>query len=185
MIVSCNEKTIAFFNDVLHSFACNKIAAVQLCSEARRILLERHFDIIIINTPLRDESGESLSRDIASKGINQVILVVKSEYYEQISEVVEDYGVITIAKPINKNIFWSALKIAKAAQSRLKTIQFENNKLTQKLEDIRIVSRAKCILISCLNMSENEAHRYIEKQAMDMRLPRRAVAEDILKTYEN
>ena len=61
----------------------------------------------------------------------------------------------------------------------------ENSKLKQKIEDIRIIDRAKCILISYLGMSEQEAHRYIEKKAMDMRITKRAVAEGILKIYEN
>ena len=39
-------------------------------------------------------------------------------------------------------------------------------------------------LIQYLSMTESQAHRYIEKQAMDMRLPKRAVAESILNTYE-
>jgi response regulator NasT len=33
-------------------------------------------------------------------------------------------------------------------------------------------------------MTEGQAHRYIEKQAMDMRTPRKEIAENILKTYE-
>ena len=32
-------------------------------------------------------------------------------------------------------------------------------------------------------MTEADAHRYIEKQAMDRRLSRRQVAENIIKTY--
>jgi len=34
-------------------------------------------------------------------------------------------------------------------------------------------------------MSEKEAHKYIEKQAMDLRVTKRTIAEGILKTYEN
>ena len=70
-----------------------------------------------------------------------------------------------------------------AAVSIRESSLFQN--LEQKIEDIRIIDRAKCILISHLSMSEPEAHRYIEKQAMDMRLTRRKVAEQILKIYEN
>ena len=185
LIVSSNEKINVSFAEILRSFLCNNIVAVPVCSEARRLLLNQQFNLIIINAPLKDESGESFSRDVASNGINQVILIVKNEYYEQISAAVEDYGVIVISKPINRNLLWSALKLAKAAQTKLKTMQSENDKLTQKIEDIRIVSRAKCVLISCLDMSENDAHRYIEKQAMDMRISRVVVAKDIIKTYEN
>ena len=185
LFVSHSEKSIDTFTDMLTSFSCDKIVTASTCGEARRLLLERDFDLCIINAPLSDESGESLSRHISTKGIGQVILIVNAVYYEDVSNAVEDYGVITVSKPINKNLFWSALKLAKAAQNRLVAMRAENNKLTQKIEDIRIVDRAKCILISYLNMSETEAHKYIEKQAMDMRITKRAVAEGLLKTYEN
>ena len=52
------------------------------------------------------------------------------------------------------------------------------------MEEIRIVNHAKWMLIEQLKMSESEAHRYIEKQAMDRCVTRRAVAEDILQTYK-
>ncbi len=185
LIVSITEKSVTFFTEVLQSFSVSRIVTVPTCSEARRLLLEQDFDLVVINAPLKDESGENLSRHIAAKGISQVILVVKSEYYDEVSDAVEDYGVITIAKPINRNLFWSTLKLAKASQSKLKSMQAENTKLIQKIEDIRIVDRAKCILISYLNMSESEAHKYIERQAMDTRTTKRVIAEGILKTYES
>ncbi len=51
------------------------------------------------------------------------------------------------------------------------------------MDEIRLVNRAKWLLISELHMSEPEAHRYIEKQAMDLCVRRRNVAEEIIKTY--
>ena len=185
LIVSSTEKSIAFLTEMLNAASVNQITALQSAGEARRLLLERDFDLVIINAPLRDESGESLSRYIASKGIAQVIFIVKSEYFEAVSAVCEGDGVLTVSKPVNRAVFWSALKLAGAAQNRLQRMKDENNRLKQKIEDIRIIDRAKCILISHLNMSEQEAHRYIEKQAMDMRAAKRVIAEGILKTYEN
>jgi response regulator NasT len=180
LIVSYSEKSIGFFTEMLNAVSCNLVMSVKTCGEARRLLVERGFDLCIINAPLLDESGEALSKYIASKGNGQVIIVVKNEYYEDISGIVEDYGVITVAKPLNRALFWSALKMAKAAQSRLRMMQDENAKLMKKIEDIRIVDRAKCVLIAGLNMDEEKAHRYLEKQAMDLRLTKREVAERIL-----
>jgi len=185
LIVSSSEKGKDFFNDILGSASIGKIISLKTGGEARRLLMECDFDLVVIDAPLIDEPGESLSRHIASKGISQVILVVKSGYFEEVSAMTEDFGVLTVSKPISRALFWSALKLAKSTGSRLKLMQAENSKLKQKIEDIRIVDRVKCILISYLSMSEQEAHRYIEKQAMDMRTTRRAVAERILKTYEN
>lgn len=126
-----------------------------------------------------------MARHIAVEGGAQVMLVVPGEHFDAVSAICENDGVLTLAKPINKTVFWSALKLARAAQNRLTRIQAENSQLKQKIGDIRIVDRAKCILISHLNMGEREAHRHIEKQAMDRRTTKRAVAEDILKTYED
>ena len=51
------------------------------------------------------------------------------------------------------------------------------------MEEIRCVNRAKWLLIRELKMDEPDAHRYIEKQAMDRCVTKREVAEEIIKTY--
>lgn len=184
LIVSHSAKSLGFFTDILNAAFYEQIITLPSCGEARRLLLERDFDLVIINAPLQDESGENLARHIAIKGTGQVILIVKTEYYDEVAAVCEDDGVLTVAKPINKSTFWSVLKVARAAQNRLRRLHAENSKLTQKIEDIRIIDRAKCVLISYMKVSEQEAHRIIEKKAMDTRTSKRAVAEGILKTYE-
>jgi len=185
LIISSSEKGTEYLVRLLNEASVTNITTVTSAGEARRLLLEKDFDLCIINTPLPDEFGGNLAVSIASSGLSEVILLVKSEYLDEISEKVENYGVITIAKPISKTLLWNAIKLAQATHKRIKAVQNENKKLLQKIEDIRIVDRAKCILISHLSMTEPEAHRYIEKQAMDMRVTRREIAERILRTYEN
>ena len=53
----------------------------------------------------------------------------------------------------------------------------------QKIREIRLVDRAKCLLIQYGGMSEEEAHRAIEKQAMDRQVTRVNIAEEILQSY--
>ncbi len=172
-------------SDILKEFLIERVVTTTTGQQARRIISEQDFDLVIINSPLRDESGEKLSRHIISKEISQVILIVKSDYYDEVSSLVEDDGVITIAKPINRSMLWFSLKLAKVAHNRMRKIRKENSKLVEKIEDIKIVSRAKSMLISYLNMTEEEAHKHIEREAMDGRVTRRTVAEGILRMYEN
>ena len=56
--------------------------------------------------------------------------------------------------------------------------------LEEKMEEIRLVNRAKWLLIEQLKMTEPDAHRYIEKTAMDRCVTKRTVAETIIKTYQ-
>jgi response regulator NasT len=184
LIVSGTDKSVSYLTEILEQAAVTKIAAVGTAGEARRILIHNDYDLCVINGPLPDEFGESLARGVAVKGVSEVILFVKAEFFDEISHRVEDYGVIAVSKPVNRAMLWNALKVSRAVHQRLRTVQNENKRLLQKIEDIRVIDRAKCLLISSLAMTEPEAHKYIEKQAMDMRVTRKTVAETILKTYE-
>ncbi len=200
LVVTHSDKGLDSITGSLKAASIHDIVVRASCGDARRTLLERDFDLVFVNAPLSDESGERFSREIAGKGASQVLLLVKAEFMEEISaawvlllvkaEFMEEIsaaceadGVLTVSKPVNKAILWSSLKLANAAWNRLKRAQAENDRLKQKIEDIRAVDRAKCLLISRLHMSEGQAHRHIEKQAMDSRATRRAVAEEILRKY--
>jgi response regulator NasT len=185
LIVSTSEKDTLLISALLSAASVSQVKCVQSCESADKIISKQNFDLVIIDAPLPDESGENFSRHIASKGVSQVILLVKNEAFDSVSAVCGEDGVMTISKPIDKIVFGSALSLVKAVQGRIKRIYAENAQLKQKIEDIRIIDRAKCLLISYMKMSEQESHRYIEKQAMDMRSSKRIVAEGILKKYEN
>ena len=181
LIVCDNEKGTSFYKSFLKENGYMDMMAVTSGPMAKRAILDYDFDICIINGPIGGASGEELSIDIAEKNICQVILFVKAERLEEISAQVEDYGVITVGKPINKQLFWQALKLAKVAQRRIGMAHKENEKLEKKLEDMKIISRAKILLMVEKNISEEEAHKLIEKQAMDRRMTRVEVAREIVK----
>ena len=185
LIVSSTEKSASLFMEFLSREPFKEIVTVHNCGEARRMLIERSFDLCIVNAPLTDELGVQFAIRTASEGFCQVILIVKNEIYDDVSAKVEDFGVLTVSKPMNRQIFWSALKMAGASYRKTEKLKTENKKLLQKIDDLRLLDRAKCILIQYLKMNEAEAHRYIEKQAMDMRMTKRQIAEGILRTYEN
>ncbi len=60
-----------------------------------------------------------------------------------------------------------------------------NRRLQDKLEELRLVDRAKCILIALEGMSEEEAHKYIEKNAMDMRMSKKQIAQKIISLKQH
>ena len=76
------------------------------------------------------------------------------------------------------------MKIVTAVRSRVMGYQKENAKLQVKIDEIKLINRAKCVLMQYLKLTEPQAHRYIEKQAMDTRKTRKEVAQSILLRYE-
>ena len=139
--------------------------------------------MVIVNAPLSDEFGHELAC-LATRLMAGAIILVKSERAEDVAARVENEGVFVIAKPVSRPMFLQALNIIRVSHRYTAKLCKENRKLQNGIEEIRLIDRAKCALIQCLLMTEPQAHRYLEKQAMDLRLTRREVAENILKTYE-
>lgn len=184
LIVSSTEKGQDFLAETLRTNNYSKITTAGNGSEARRLLNENDYELVVINAPLKDESGEELSLQLTESSMAGVILIVRTEIADEVASKVEDYGVFVLAKPLNRLLLFQSLKLIAASRSRLLGLKHENVKLHKKIEEIRLVDRAKCALIQYLGITEQQAHRYIEKQAMDRRITRREVAEGILNTYE-
>lgn len=184
LLISSSSKGIDLLVQLVHSLGAYEISAVSNGNEARRIINQKEFELIIINSPLQDEFGHELSEDIAEKTSSGVILICKAEISDDVAEKVSHYGVCVVSKPVNKALFFQSIRLVAAARSRVLGIKNENIKLQSKIEEIKLINRAKCTLMQYLKFTEPQAHRYIEKQAMDSRKSKTEVAQGILKTYE-
>ena len=147
------------------------------------MLVSTWFDIVIINTPLGDDFGLQAAIDISQQNPVGVILLVKNDMYEEVSYRVEDYGIMTVPKQTTRQMLYLAVKMMAAVQVKIKGMAEETTKLKRKLKELKLVDRAKWILIDQLKMSETQAHKYIEKQAMDRCVKREEIAENIIRTY--
>lgn len=184
LIVSNTPNTLAIISRLLSVRSLSRVATSSTGKDARRTLVDGYFDLVIIDAPLPDEGGDDFALYAAERGGAGVILIVEGSALYDMASDVEDAGVFVLPKPISPELFGQAAKLLMACRARMRTLENENNRLHQKIEEIRLVDRAKCVLIQTLRMTEESAHRYIEKQAMDMRTSRAEVAESVLKTYE-
>ncbi len=149
-------------------------------NEARRLATERSFNIIIA------DSGDGYDTDFAinlADSYSTILLLVPNEHFDEISYRVEGYGILTITKPFEPFYLYNMMKIAIAVQYKVQVLSSQTTKLKVKMEEIKQVNRAKMLLMQNMNMSEQEAHRYIEKEAMDRGMKKTAISEEIIKTY--
>ena len=153
-------------------------------SEARRKILETAFDIVLINAPLPDDFGMRLAIDICTGSGAGVLLMVRSDQFDDVYARVVGYGVLTLSRPTSVQMVAQNLRILCATRERMRRMEEKQTAVEEKIEEIRLVNRAKWLLIECLGMTEPEAHRYIEKQSMDRRISKQEVAETVIKTYQ-
>lgn len=184
LIVSSSESGQQFIAELLSPKDYSPVITAACGAEARRLLADSDYDMVIINAPLTDEYGHEFACLAARQSMAGVMMLVKNERVDDVETRVEADGVFVIPKPISRPFFFQSLKLVRVSRRYMMGLQKENRKLQTAIDDIRLINRAKCALIQCLLMTEPQAHRYLEKQAMDLRLSKREVAESILKTYE-
>ena len=152
-------------------------------ADARRILLAQDFDCVLINAPLPDENGQDLAGLAAGQNSGGVLLLIKSDCLNLLQPRLEEQGVIVLAKPLNRAVLAEAIALVRIMVRRLRRLRADNLRQRQKLEELRLVSRAKCLLIANCGFSGVQAHDSIEKTAMNRRATKVQIAESIIKKY--
>ena len=185
LIVSGNEKSAAMLVGLVkENYPGCSVSMSVSGSEARRAATSTDFDLVVINSPLTDEYGTDLAQMICTDTNSGCIVIVKSGNGDAVWEHLMDYGALVMERPLSRQAFSHTLKFAEASRRRMLGLQTENLKLAKKLEEIRMINRAKFALMQYLGFTEQQAHRYLEKQAMDMRCTKLEIAKKVIKMYE-
>lgn len=185
LVVSGSEQ---FNTQFRQSLPENLFASVEYrknATSARHQILERWYDIVVINVPLPDENGLELAMDIAEKQRASVLIAAPSQIYEMVLDHVTDHGILAIPKPSPKSRIEKGVRFLMKVQEKLAGMQQELEQARSRLEELRIVSKAKFLLVEHRHLTEEEAHRYIGKLAMDQRISRQKAAEDIIDDFES
>ena len=199
LVVSSDKKSTEYLYDLLRDEQLSIIESAESISE-----IHGHYDLIIIDIPLKSGLGGKTAAELFESTDSKIVLAVPKEREEYFESKSEKYGVFVIAKPVDKYLFRKTMHFFRAMQKTLGGVQKENVRLKKQIDDIRLINRAKYILMEkkqiddirlinrakyilmeYLSMTEAQAHRYLEKQAMDMRVTKAEVAKSILSTYEN
>lgn len=173
--------------------SCQTIAAalaelsadIDLCAsdkEARGTKLSA-YDAIVVSVPLQSEFGLDLTAEMSKKTFAPIIILARADIADDVQGRIKFTGAFVLAKPFSRSVLTQTVRMAVLAKENINRLEREKSELRGKLEDVKTVDRAKCLLIQYLNMTEEQAHKHIQKMAMDTRRSQREIAEDILKTY--
>lgn len=141
------------------------------------------YDLVIVSTPLRSEFGLNYVADIHDRTDAVILVLAKTEIADDVQNRIKFTGAYVLPRPFTKQSLVQTIKMAQMAKENMQKLEQEKSKLTRQLDDIKTIDRAKCCLIQYLNLTENQAHRHIQKLAMDTRRSQREIADDILRTY--
>lgn len=142
-------------------------------------------DGVLIAEPVAGSSGQELALQLKKRHCMAVLLLAAPEHADAAAALLEQSGVLVLPSDAPESLIVQTIRLLAAVRIQLEQMQHKTEKLEAKVADIRIINRAKLLLVQHLQMTETEAHKYIEKQAMDTSMRRRTIAENIIRTYED
>ena len=183
LVVSAPGKSAAAISALLPESDYEPVRSAGSAAAARQGLSVRSDDLVLINGPLPDETGARLAADLCAEKGTVPLLLVPADLFAEIGTRMQTQGVFTLSPPTSSMMLTQALRWMAAARERLRRTEKKTATIEEKMEEIRLVNRAKWLLIEQLKITESDAHRYIEKQAMDRCVSRREIAQNIIRIY--
>ena len=178
LIVSSSETFTAVIKSMLVGFITIDVKKTAVA--ARRSLLERDYELVVISLPLPDENNGELAIFASENKGTAVLLVTPQEVYDDALDLVTDHGIMVMSKAFPKERLEKAIRYLLSWQKKIAEIEKKLRKTEEKMEELRIVGKAKVVLVEKRGMTEEEAHRLIGKIAMDNGVSRRRAAERVL-----
>ncbi len=160
-----------------------EISVIDTIQKAKRLVIEKDFDILIINAPVVDDFGIDFAIDEALRDISGVLIFANAKYEAEIYYKTYQYGILTLVKPSTYGILLQSLRLLSSSLIKKEMLFEKKTDLKSRLEEIKIINTAKLLLIEHKQISEDEAHKYIEKKAMDFRVSKIKIANEIIDEY--
>jgi len=149
------------------------------------LLVERHKpDVGVLAVGLSDGDGVEAARQVMAALPCPLVLLTSRTDSHVAGRAVEAGVLGFLVKPLRPEELGPTLDLAVSRFRDLVAIRKENEELKKKLESRRLIDRAKALLIQRLGLTEAEAHRRLQKTAMDTRRPMASVAQAVLMTAD-
>ena len=109
------------------------------------------------------------------------VLMLTAFSQRELVERARDAGVMAyVVKPFSINDLIPAIEVATSRHRQMKSLQAEVADVYERLESRKVIEKAKGILMSGLSLTEPQAFSWIQKTAMDRRIPMKEVAMAVI-----
>lgn len=148
--------------------------------DAVRLVALHRPDVTVLAFGLGDGDGVEAARQVMSASPSALVLLTSRTDTDVAAQAAAVGIVGFLVKPLRPRELGPTLDFAVSRFRDLEAVRKENRDLKRKLEARRLIDRAKTLLIERLNLTEPEAHRRIQKAAMDTRRTMVDVAQSVL-----
>ena len=144
------------------------------------LIREQRPDVAILDVKMPGMDGIEAARAVSADRLCAVVLLTAFSQRKLI-ETARDAGVMAyLVKPFQREDLVPAVELAVGRFAELTALADETSSLQQQLETRKLADRAKAVLMAEHGLTEEAAFKFLQRGAMDRRLPMRDVARAVL-----
>ncbi len=159
------------------------VAEVADGASAVRLTRELKPDLVILDIKMPVMDGIQAAEEIAAERLAAVLILTAFSQRELVEKARRAGAMAYLVKPFQKHDLLPAVEIAAGRFREMSGLESQVDDLQGRLEARKLVERAKGCLQETQGMTESEAFRWIQQQAMQRRVTMRAVAEQVLAEF--
>lgn len=158
--------------------ASDGFEAIEVCKKYNPSLV-----LMDIDMPLLDgiKASKVLTKEKLVGGVILLTAFEDKKYIEMAKEV-GAFGYMI--KPVNEKVFIPTVEMCLSKAEEFYELKKDYDKINNKLNDRKLIEKAKGILVKQLNSNENDAYNRIRKLSMDRRTTMAEIAKIIIVGYE-
>jgi two-component system, response regulator PdtaR len=150
--------------------------------EAIQLARQSRADLYLFDIDMPTVDGLQAADRLAAEGLRRPVVVVTGVDDPSLIERAIATGVSAyLTKPVDSRELQAALELAAARHAEFEALEAEVDRAQQALEDRKLVERAKGLLMSALNLSEQDAFRRLQVTARERNLRLADVAARIVE----
>ncbi len=154
--------------------AADGFDAIELC---RR----HHPDVVLMDIRMPVFDGLTASETIISEDLAGCVVILTAFRDRELIEKANRIGVTGyLVKPVEERLLLPTLEVAMAQAQRLRDARRETAEMREKMEDQRVIDRAKALLAKKESIPEGDAYRRLQKLAMEKRATLAALARAVV-----
>jgi AmiR/NasT family two-component response regulator len=144
-------------------------------------------DVVIVDVAIAPPERQGASVEaitaaaaIAGQQVPAVIVLSPAADRESVSRLVAAGAAAILRRPLTKAALLPAIEMAIARHAQAASLRAQLAEVSSQLASRKVIDRAKGHLMTSQGFTEPQAFRWLQKEAMDRRLPMTDIAAEVL-----
>ena len=137
-------------------------------------------DLAILDIKMPGMDGLTAARTIAGERLAAVLILTAFSQHDLVDQARDAGALAYLVKPFQKSDLIPAIELSLGRHAEMRSLEAEIGDLAERLEARKIIDRAKGVLMDNHDMTEAQAWRFLQTEAMNRRTKVHEIAAQVV-----